>query len=112
MYYDLPKDQRKAFLNAMPQLSEYWDWNRNYKNDHPEVTKWLDDRSAAYNEDTYYNSYAEMSQRTQKELEYTKATGKELSDFASWELSRLYEKHANPNFMSYKDYVKGLQDWE
>ena len=29
MYYDLPKDQRKAFLNAMPQLSEYWDWNRN-----------------------------------------------------------------------------------
>jgi hypothetical protein len=112
MYYDLPKDQRKAFLAAMPQLSEYWDWNRTYKNEHPEVQKWLDDRSAAYNEDTYYNSYAEMSQRTQKELEYTKATGKDLSDFASWELSRLYEKYANPNFMSYKDYVTGLQDWE
>ena len=112
MYYELPKDQRKAFLEAMPQLSDYWEWNRNYKNEHEEITKWLDDRSAAYNEDTYYNSYAEMSQRTQKELEYTKATGKELSDFASWELSRLYEKYANPNFMSYKDYVTGLQDWE
>ena len=112
MYYDLPKDQRKAFLNAMPQLSEYWDWNRNYKNDHPELTKWLDDKSAAYNEDTYFNSYAEMSQRTQQELDYAKATGKDLSDFANWELSRLYEKYANPNFMSYKDYVTGLQDWE
>ena len=106
MYYEVPKDQRKTFLQSFPQLSDYWEWNRNYKNKHVKVSKWLDDRSAAYNEDAYHNSYAKMSQRTQKELEYAKAAGKDLSDFTNWELSRLYVMYANPNFMSYKDYVR------
>ena len=112
MYYELPKDQRKAFLQSFPQLSEYWDWNRNYKEANPEVQQWSDERSARYNEDTLYNSFAEMSERTQQELDYAKSTGKALSDFATYELQRLYRKYANPSYLNYADYVKQLEEWE
>ena len=111
-YYNLPKDQRKAYLNYFPQLSEYWDWNRQYKNDHPDYVRWENERTATYNERTMYESYAAMSERTQKELEYAKATGRQMSDTAQYELQRLYQKYANTNFTSYKDYIKQLQDYE
>jgi hypothetical protein len=111
-YYDLPKDQRKAYLQQMPKLQEYWDWNRQYKNDHPEYVQWEEERSAYYNEETLYNSYADMSQYTQKQLDYAKATGNKLSEAAQYELQKLYQKYANPSFMSFEDYIKQLQDWE
>ena len=111
-YYDLPKDQRKAYLQQMPKLQEYWDWNRQYKNDHPEYVQWEEERSAYYNEETLYNSYADMSQYTQKQLDYAKATGNKLSEAAQYELQKLYQKYANPSFMSFEDYIKQLQDWD
>ena len=111
-YYALPKDQRKNYLATFPQLEEYWDWNREYKNDHPEYVRWNEERSDYYNEATCYNSYAEMSERTQQQLNLNKATGKQLSSAAEWELQQLYAKYANENFLSFEDYVKLLQDWE
>ena len=111
-YYALPKDQRKNYLTTFPQLESYWDWNREYKNDHPEYVRWNDERSDYYNEATCYNSYAEMSERTQKQLEYSKATGNDLSSASEWELKQLYGKYANDNFLSFEDYVKLLQDWK
>ena len=111
-YYELPKDQRKAFIAQFPRLQEYWDWNREYKNEHPEYVQWEEGRSDYYNEKTLYNSYADMTEYTQKQLDYAKATGKDLSDAAQYELQKLYLKYANPSFMSFEDYVKQLQDWE
>ena len=111
-YYALPKDQRKNWISSFPQLEEYWEWNRQYKNDHPEYVRWNEERSAYYNEATCYNSYAEMSERTQQQLDLNKATGKQMSGAAEWELQQLYAKYANGNFLGFEDYVKLLQDWE
>lgn len=111
-YFELPKGQRAEYLTYFPQLEEYWEWNRQYKNEHPNVQTWQDERSAYYNEETCYKSYAEMSERTQTELEYTKVTGNELSDAARYELSSLYDKYANANFLSYEDYIELLENWD
>ena len=111
-YYDLPKDQRKEYLEYFPQLTEYWDWNREYKNQHPEYTFWNEQRSAYYNEETCYDSYADMSEFTQQALEYAKTTNSELNETARYELARLYQKYANPNFLSFDGYIELLQNWE
>ena len=113
-YNALPKEgpQRKEYLSYFPQLEEYWEWNRHYKNDHPEYVRWNEERSDYYNEAICYNSYAEMSERTQQQLELAKATGSQLSSAAEWELQQLYTKYANENFLSFEDYIKLLQDWK
>lgn len=111
-YYALPKDQRKSYIQSVPQLEDYWEWNRNYKNDHPEFVRWNEERSDYYNEATCYNSYAEMSERTQQQLELNKATSDRMSSAAEWELQQLYTKYANENFLSFEDYIKLLQDWK
>ena len=112
IYYSLPKDQKKDFIAQFPQLEDYWEWNRQFKADHPEYVQWEQDRSDVFNERTMYLSYGDMSQRTQQELEYSAATGKDISDFANQELGRLYRKHANPSFMTYEEYVEGLKKWK
>ncbi len=111
-YFNLPKSQRAEYLTYFPQLEEYWEWNRQYKNEHPNVQTWQDERSVYYNEETCYKSYADMSERTQTELEYAKATGNELSDAARYELSSLYDKYSNPNFLSFEDYLELLENWD
>jgi hypothetical protein len=111
-YFELPKGQRAEYLTYFPQLEEYWEWNRQYKNNHPNVQTWQDERSTYYNEETCYKSYAEMSERTQTELEYVKATENELSDAARYELSSLYDKYANENFLSFEDYIELLENWD
>lgn len=111
-YYAVPKDQRKSYLNYFPQLSTYWDWNRDYKNRHPEFTFWNEQRSVYYNEETCYNSYADMSEFTQQSLEYAKVTKEDLNDTARYELMKLYQRYANQNFVSFDDYVELLQNWE
>ena len=111
-YYALPKSQRKAYLESFPQLSAYWTWNRQYKDEHPEYVRWENERTAYYNEETLYNSYADMSERTQQELEYAKATGNEMSQAAQYELQRLYQKYANSNYMSWQEYIRQLQNWD
>lgn len=111
-YYAVPKDQRKAYLQQFPKLTEYWDWNREYKKQHPEYAQWDKSRSDMYNERTMCNAYADMSERTQKELEYAKATGKQMSDIARYEVERLYQKYADPDYTSYGEFVQQLMDWE
>jgi len=112
IYYSLPADQQKDFLDAVPVLKNYWEWNRTYKEDHPEVKEWMDKRSERYNEDTYYNSYAALSDYTKQELDYAKATGKEISETARYEMERTYKKFANSSFMSFEDYIKGMQNYK
>ena len=111
-YYALPKDQRADYMKVFPQLEDYWEWNRQYKNEHQDYVRWENERSGHYNERTLYQSYGDMSERTQQDLEYAAKTGKELRDFSKQELERLYKKYANPNFMSFEDYVKDLQEWK
>lgn len=111
-YYNLPKDQRKAYLSYFPVLEDYWEWNRTYKAEHEDAAKWIEDRSNYYNEVTCYNSYAEMSDRTQKELEYNKVTGKEMSDITLYELQQLYGRFASEQYTSFDEYVKMLQNYE
>lgn len=110
-YNAIPKDQRKAYIGYFPMLKEYWDWNRAYKDQHPEFTFWNEQRSGYYNEETCWNSYADMSEFTQKALDYAKMTKGSLNDTARYELMNLYRKYANQNFMSFESYVKLLQNW-
>ena len=112
IYYSLPKDLRKDFLVQYPKLEQYWEWNRQYKNDHQEYERWEKERTDYFNERTMYQSYAEMSQRTQQDLAYSKATGGELRDSSRYELEKLWRKHANPNFLGYDEYVKKLKEWK
>ena len=111
-YYSLPKDQRKAYLNQFPELSRYWEWNRTFKEQHEDYVRWADDRSDYFNEVTCYESFAGMSQRTMQELEYARATGKQMSNTAQYELQSLYKKYADPNYTSYEDYIKLLQNYK
>ena len=53
-----------------------------------------------------------MTEYTQKQLDYAKATGNKMSDASITELQKLYQKYANPNFTSFEDYIKQLQDWD
>ena len=111
-YYNLPKDQRKAYLQYFPKLEQYWEWNRNYKETHQDAARWIEERSNYYNEKTCYNSFADMSQGTMKQLEYAKATGKEMSEVARYELRQLYGRYASEQYTSFDEYVKMLQDYE
>ena len=113
-YYDksLSKDQKSQYLKDFPELKEYWDWNAAYKKQFPEVQTWLDDRSNYFNEMTCYQSYADMSESTQKQLEYAKATGKPMSNTAIYELNQLYGKYADPDYLTMDAYIKLLQNWE
>lgn len=112
VYYALPSEQRKDFLNTFPQLSEYWAWKRSYKDQHPEVQMWQDDRSAYFNEETAINAYAEMSERTRDALRYSSLTDTKLSSVAMMELKSLYAKHANPSFIKDVDaFIKILQQY-
>lgn len=112
VYYALPSEQRKDFLNTFPQLSEYWAWKRSYKDQHPEVQMWQDDRSAYFNEETAINAYAEMSERTRDALRYSLLTDTKLSSAAMMELKSLYAKHANPSFIKNVDvFIKILQQY-
>ena len=65
-----------------------------------------------YNMETCCNSYAEMTDYTQQALEYAKTTQGTVSDTARYELRKLYQKYANPDFMSFDEYIKLLQDYE
>ena len=112
IYYALPKDQRKDFIQQFPQLPDFWEWNRTFKDTHKEYVQWEQDRSDVFNERTLYQSYGDMSQRTQQDLEYSRTTGKDISDFSRQELKRLYNKYANTSFMSFDEYVKQLKEWK
>ena len=111
-YYALPKQgpERKQYRQAFPELSNYWEWNRNYKETHPEFVQWTDNRSNYYDEQTCYESFAAMSPNLAKELEYTKATKNPLSNTAQYELRKLHEKYGGTK--SLDEYLKLLQDWK
>jgi hypothetical protein len=41
-YYSISdKDQRKAYLNSHPELSNYWDWRKKYAADNPKVSPYI-----------------------------------------------------------------------
>ena len=112
MYHALPKDQRKEFIKYYPQLSSYFEWNSNYKDRHPEYDAWNNQRTNYYNEKACYESYAAMSPYTQKQLEYAASTGKKLDDTSLYELNKLYYQYGSPNYNTFDQFVKMLQDWE
>ena len=48
----------------------------------------------------------------EEDLEYSRVTGKDISDFSKRELERLYNKYANTSFMTFDEYVKQLKEWK
>ena len=47
-YWNLPKNQRDAFVDANPVLQEAWDWKEDYLSSHPEVRSILEYISSKY----------------------------------------------------------------
>jgi len=40
-YFDLPKNKRKSFLSAHPELKAYWDWQRAYLTNNPDMIPYI-----------------------------------------------------------------------
>lgn len=116
-YYDTGK--QKSVIQQFPQLKEYWDWNRKYKADHPELQSQLDEM---YPKGLYGsgNDVIELSQQilTPEQLEQFDASlirqlfalyfeNKPITSGANNELYRLWEAQGRPggNFDYYVEEV-------
>jgi hypothetical protein len=87
VYYSLPAgSQRKAFLAQHPQLRKYWDWNTEYKANHPEIQPYLNEQA----EQRLTEDINDLSAPLTRQLIGYYITGKELSAGAKSELNRIW----------------------
>ena len=56
MYWSLPEDQRKGFVNERPELKEYWSWKDEYYELHPLVEKYQEEQKERYNAESLYTN--------------------------------------------------------
>lgn len=68
IYYKLPVEDRKTFRQMNPGLDAYWQWNRQYKDAHPEVKDYQNLRSDYYNTLNAENVFSLLDPFTIKEL--------------------------------------------
>jgi hypothetical protein len=46
-YYALPKAERRAYLNANPDLARYWDWRLDFMEKNPDIVPYMTDDEKA-----------------------------------------------------------------
>lgn len=51
LYYKLPEDKRKEYVENYKEYKDYLDWKKKYIADNPIVGDWLEDRSARFESD-------------------------------------------------------------
>lgn len=68
IYYKLPVEDRKIFRQMNPDLDRYWQWNRQYKDAHPDVKDFQNRRTDYYNTLNAENVFSMLDPFTIKEL--------------------------------------------
>ncbi len=68
IYYKLPVEDRKIFRQTNPDLDRYWQWNRQYKDAHPDVKDFQNRRTDYYNTLNAENVFSMLDPFTIKEL--------------------------------------------
>jgi hypothetical protein len=99
-YYNLSKSDRRAFLGKFPMLINYWDWNRGYKKDHPELAPYFEDiaRDRAVEE-----TVSDLESPLVKQL-YQYSLGQDLTAGAQKELYRVWKNSGVG--ITYEEYLK------
>lgn len=94
-YYDMPEEQRDAFLAQFPQLEDYWEWNRAQKQAHPEIEEFSNSNQTGgnYSNMQYLNEFTPTLFRQVFGYYYGNQA---LSDGAVAELSRIWELSGRP----------------
>ncbi len=86
-YYSLPAGaQRKAFLQSHPQLKKYWDWNSDYKAEHPEIQPYLNENA----EQRLNADVNDLSAPLTRQLIAYYFMGKEMTSGGKAELNRIW----------------------
>ena len=91
-YYALPSgsSQAKSYLLQHPDLAKYWDWNRAYKLQHPEV-QLVNDMAARKVDMTQFNDLLKQ------QLSWYAAANVPLSNGGYAELKRVWENNGKPS---------------
>jgi len=108
-YFGLDKGERKKFLARFPELVNYWDWNKAYKQENPVVTKYTTKPSEA--EKTYpqqydYSFVQEFSPALSRQLLAYYYAKRPLTSGTSAELRHIWQQYGRPG----GDYQTFLDD--
>lgn len=115
-YWSLPENQRSGFLQEYPELKNYWDWNKAYKIQHPQVGDYIDQRNAEYAKenpmDQAVRTYAQdMDPALRMSLLFTYYAGQDATGSAKAVLRQDWDKLGRPG-MDFEDWLakvlKGL----
>lgn len=108
-YYALDSTQRKAYLQAHPELGEYWDYNDRVKNANPDLREYFTARSKSGKmEQITANVYAGVNAWTAKQLDDYILLGRPLSPQADNQIKMIYNKLGT--YYSYEDWLESIRE--
>jgi hypothetical protein len=100
-YFSMPEGAaRRDFLNRFPELAQYWDWNRGYKAEHPEVEQFTTSMQAGASQgqaqQVDYSFFQEFSPATMSGLIGWVYAGQSLSAGARADMRWVWENAGRP----------------
>lgn len=108
MYFALDKPDRRTYLSQFPELIEYWDWNRSYKEANPVVEKYTQAPDTSDVPVMYDLSFMrEFTPGLTRQLYSHYYSGTPLSGGTMMELNRLWNINKRPggDFQTFLDDV-------
>jgi hypothetical protein len=92
-YFGLPEGERRDYLQRFPQLVEYWDWSRSYKETYPVIEKYTTQPEPSYTP-AYDLSFArEISTPASRQLFDYYSFEQPLTSGALRELQLIWQKY-------------------
>ena len=104
-YYGLPEgsQERKSFLVQFPQLKKYWEWNKEYKAQFPEIEQYADEYAPPEYD---YSFVSEITQPLERSIFAYFYSDKPLSEGAIAELNRIWRNsNIGGDYQSFIDVV-------
>jgi len=95
-YYNAPPAQRPAFMAQFPELKEYWDWNSQYKQQHPEVAQYTASQQQAAADTIDYSFFKDFSTPVASQVMGWVYAGQTLTSGVLTELRYIWENHDKP----------------
>ena len=90
-YYNLPQSERRSYALKNPELTSYWDWNRQYKAQHPDVAAEIERNQVAQ------INFEDWNPLIMQQLIAYGLYRKPLTPGAMAELRRVWEQAGRPN---------------
>ena len=88
IYFSLSPTERKAFLKQYPKLKDYWEWNDEYKQEHPDIADYLTERYGS--QESYLEDVNDLTAPLTRALLQYYMVGKPLTSGARAELQRIW----------------------